>query len=302
MIYLVLEVYPSIAIIVDEEGRFFKAANLGYEVGEKIVDPVIMRPVKKSNPLQLRKPVIGALIGSAAAILVFFGLRLFTQSGFDTVVHATIYMTINPAVRMDINAEDQVIELTGTNQDGRALIRNYDARRKDKLEVTEDLLNRAQSFGFLSEDGEVVILLDTEDDEAFQKYGLEFRGALNHYVVEHPDLSIRIERWEDTATDESSTTEKQTIPPAETTKTKEMTDVTRPTSSVATSPAPVVTTPVVTTTATIVSTTTASPTTTTVAPTTSTTAVPVPVPTEDNDDWDDDDWDDDDDDDQEDDD
>ena len=58
MIYLVLEVYPSIAIIVDEEGRFFKAANLGYEVGEKIVDPVIMR-LSKNRPLQLHRTVIG---------------------------------------------------------------------------------------------------------------------------------------------------------------------------------------------------------------------------------------------------
>ena len=37
MNYLVMEVHPAYAVVLDEEGRFLKAANLRYQVGEKCV-------------------------------------------------------------------------------------------------------------------------------------------------------------------------------------------------------------------------------------------------------------------------
>ncbi|HHX38219.1 MAG TPA: hypothetical protein GX717_09605 [Clostridiaceae bacterium] len=228
MIYLVLDVYPSIVIIVDEEGRFYKAANLGYEVGEKITDPVIMRPAKRTQRRSVRTPVIGTLVGIAAALLLFFGWRLITANPFDTTIQASIYMTINPAVRMDVNAAGEVIDLSGNNEDGRRLIRGYDARGKDKLIVTLDLLDRATEQGFLNDEGEVLLQLDTADDQIFQVYGLEFREALNRYAETGPTITVRIEHWSketaDTSTQQATSSPTATSTPSvETTATVEST-------------------------------------------------------------------------------
>ena len=43
MKYMVMECRPSYAILLDEEGCFKKAANLHYEVGQIVEEPVLMR-------------------------------------------------------------------------------------------------------------------------------------------------------------------------------------------------------------------------------------------------------------------
>ncbi len=45
MKYLVMEVHPAYAVVLDEEGRFLKAANLRYQVGDTV-----------QNIVELRKP------------------------------------------------------------------------------------------------------------------------------------------------------------------------------------------------------------------------------------------------------
>ena len=40
MSYLVMECHPGYAVLLDEEGRFLKAANLRYETGQTVYDPV----------------------------------------------------------------------------------------------------------------------------------------------------------------------------------------------------------------------------------------------------------------------
>ena len=44
MNYLVLETHPAYAVLLDEEGRFLKAANLHYQVGDTVQNIVELRP------------------------------------------------------------------------------------------------------------------------------------------------------------------------------------------------------------------------------------------------------------------
>lgn len=43
MSYLVMECHPGYVVLLDEEGRFLKAANLRYETGQTVYDPVLMK-------------------------------------------------------------------------------------------------------------------------------------------------------------------------------------------------------------------------------------------------------------------
>ena len=42
MSYLVMECHPGYAVLLDEEGRFLKAANLRYETGQTVYDPCLL--------------------------------------------------------------------------------------------------------------------------------------------------------------------------------------------------------------------------------------------------------------------
>ena len=49
MNYLVMECHTSYAVLLDEDGRFVKSANLNYEIGQTVRNPVLMRdkPLEK---------------------------------------------------------------------------------------------------------------------------------------------------------------------------------------------------------------------------------------------------------------
>ena len=43
MKYMVMECHTGYAVLLDEEGRFWKAADLHYEVGQTVENPVLMK-------------------------------------------------------------------------------------------------------------------------------------------------------------------------------------------------------------------------------------------------------------------
>ena len=184
MSYLVMECHPGYAVLLDEEGRFLKAANLRYETGQTVYDPVLM----KETPERQRHTVrwIGSGIAAiAACFLLFFGIGYY-QNYIQP--YSSIYLTINPEVQMDLNRQGTVVGLTGTNEDGETLLEGYNGKGKDKVTVADELVDRAIEMGFLSEGGRISFSIDSPDEALFQKYGTELRTK----VTEHLDGRITI--------------------------------------------------------------------------------------------------------------
>ena len=67
-----MEVHPAYAVVLDEEGRFLKAANLRYQVGDTVRDIVELRRPKEKRPA-LWKPLSGVAGLAACLCIVFFG-------------------------------------------------------------------------------------------------------------------------------------------------------------------------------------------------------------------------------------
>ena len=73
MKYLVMETHPAYAVVLDERGRFLKAANLHYQVGETVEDVVELRLPSARRRLRPAWGVVGALAAAACLCLGFFG-------------------------------------------------------------------------------------------------------------------------------------------------------------------------------------------------------------------------------------
>lgn len=187
MKYLVMETYHSYAVLMDEEGRFVKTANPGYEIGQTVENPVLMR----SEPLEkLKKPkkVIRALTMIAAVLALFFGVNYY-QNNYQT--DSSIYMAINPEVQMLLNKKGEVFEVKGRNIDGKKLVNNFEKTSSDKSVISNELIDLAVEMGFLSDGGRVSIGIDAADQETFKEYGIELRKALEgreSIVIEITDL------------------------------------------------------------------------------------------------------------------
>ena len=191
MKYIVMECRPSYAIVLDEEGRFLRTANLRYEVGQTVEHVVLMREQKA---LSVRLRVLAGAAGAAAACLALTLGAGYYQTYVRTYSH--IYMSINPDVQMDLNRKGTVVGLSGMNADGQALLADYDGKGKDKTLVADELIDRALDMGFLTAGGQVAFLIDAPEEEIFEAYGIELRTRVGKQLEGSVPFDIVIMEYE----------------------------------------------------------------------------------------------------------
>ncbi len=73
MKYIVMECRFSYAVLLDEDGKFLKAANLGYQVGQTVYDPVLVGAYRyRPSVTRLIARVAGLIL---LAVAIFWGVR-----------------------------------------------------------------------------------------------------------------------------------------------------------------------------------------------------------------------------------
>ena len=161
MNYLVLETHPAYAVLLDEEGRFLKAANLRYQVGDTVQNIVELRQPKAKSPAAWM-PLAGLAGLTACFCLVFFG---WYQPNFTA--YGTLRIQINPDVEMTVSRTDRVLDLEGLNAGGEELIEGYSYQGKDRETAADELVERAIHMGYLA-DGDTVSITVTSADADWQ--------------------------------------------------------------------------------------------------------------------------------------
>lgn len=156
MKYLVMECGLSYAIVLDEQGRFLKVANLNYQVGQK-VEHII--PLKKREKISIRK-VATAL--AAAACICLISLLTFQFLLFPV---GTVQLSINPCVAMRVNRLHYVVGLEGVNEDGKDLIEGVSYSWKRVEEVSDELADKAVQMGYLSQGGQIRLSVDSDNKD-----------------------------------------------------------------------------------------------------------------------------------------
>lgn len=157
MTYLVMEVHPAYAVVLDSQGRFLKVANLHYQVGQQ-VDRVVPLSTPSQSHVVPWKPLVG--LGSLAACLclVFFG---YYRPNF--LPYGTLRIQINPDVQLTLSHTQRVLGLEGLNEDGWDLIEGYSYHNKSQDTVAQELVERAMEMGYLSDGDTICITVDSSD-------------------------------------------------------------------------------------------------------------------------------------------
>ncbi|WP_277258517.1 anti-sigma-I factor RsgI family protein [Merdimonas faecis] len=185
--YLVMETHPAYAILLDNEGRFVKAANCGYERGDRLESAVLLRYPQDARAKRRRR--IRMAVSLAACIcLAIFGVE---QYRYVFVPYGKIQMEINPGVEMEVSRSGRVVELNGTNADGKSLIDGYEYEGKDRYEVADELADRAIEMDYLANGGEIVITADAQSAKWVQVSEREIQEELEGHLAEY-DISIVI--------------------------------------------------------------------------------------------------------------
>ncbi len=155
MKYLVMECHPGYAVVLDEQGRFLRAANLNYQVGQTLTHIEQLHEVEDAGHAGRRR-YLRILAAAACLCLVLFGGARLTLAPYGVV-----HMQINPEVEITVNRFDYVLQLSGVNPEGQALVQDYTSAWKKVDQVADDLTDRAMSMGYLNAGGEIHLAVES---------------------------------------------------------------------------------------------------------------------------------------------
>lgn len=188
MKYMVMECHPGFAVVLDEQGRFLKVVNRNYTVGQQVTEVIALQLPETASKTKNRNRWIYSL-SAMAACLVLIVVSVFSSV---QVPYASVYMAINPEVRIDVNQKDVVVGLDGVNADGKDLIEGYSYQRKDLNLVMDELVDRAIDMGYLHEGGQISLTLDAENDEWIVANSGALSAHLNDYLKEKISVTIEV--------------------------------------------------------------------------------------------------------------
>jgi len=185
MTYLVMECHPSYAIVLDNEGRMIKAANLGYQEGQ-VVGEIIAQQVPKV-PILLR---LAPLAAAACLCLAVLGGGAYGAYGMP---YGTVEVRINPDVKMSVSYMDRVVGLEGVNEDGKKLIDQVPYKGRNSEYMTGILVERAMEMGYLSEGGNVYVAASGGSERWKEKRADAIRTGLDALLKDSMPVEVHVE-------------------------------------------------------------------------------------------------------------
>lgn len=192
MKYIVMECHPAYAVLLDSEGRFVKACNKNYETGQYVSDPVLIKDDDNmlDNVMRIdrrRKITKYSIVAACIVFLLCFNVfRLFL------VDHTSLYIIINPEIRIDMNRIGQVISVEAENSDGAALLAECNTDSKDKLTVCRNIIKTAYDTGYIGAGGKICVYIDSPDDENFREIGTRLSEGLASFTEGEYSADIEI--------------------------------------------------------------------------------------------------------------
>ena len=184
--YMVVETHSAYAVVLDNSGRFIKTANPGYEVGDTI-DKVI--PLLYPQDKKRRKNTIIRLAASLAACICLCAFGIYEYQYMYTE-YGTVHMQINPEIEISLSRSGRVLDVSGENADGEALLENFSYSGKDKETLVDELADLAIEQNYLAEGGQIAVSVDARSDIWADRVEQEILDELNRYLQ---DQGITVE-------------------------------------------------------------------------------------------------------------
>lgn len=151
MEYLVLECHPAYAVLLDEAGRVVRGANLGYEVGQRVTEVLLM---EEDAPKTQRTAPAGRMVRRAVGVLAAcLCLVLLVGGLFLRTAHARVELYLGPAASLEVDRDGTVVAVTALNPEGETLLSGYEGAGKSAETVCRELMELVQREDFAPPEG-----------------------------------------------------------------------------------------------------------------------------------------------------
>lgn len=131
-----------------------------------------------SGKVRYLKPTLALLSAAAIFLFAFVNWQMTTQW-----VDSMVYLDVNPSLALETNRRDQVIRLSGLDDESQALIEGLDYKGKSLEAVAAELLDRLVLQGYVSSSEPAILLsVFNEDPEKRSRQLTELDQAIHAYL------------------------------------------------------------------------------------------------------------------------
>ena len=168
MEYIVMECHFSYAVLLDENGRFYKAANRSYEVGQRVKDPVIVDVINANKRAKKR-----SILRLSILLLVLLFVFLAVFAVFASHRTATVTLDVGERVTLRSNFLGNVKDADNVSISGKE-----NSTSQKVWDIAANVIADAERSGEL-EDGRVSINVSAKDND----FGEEIGERIAHKVA-----------------------------------------------------------------------------------------------------------------------
>ena len=159
MKYLVMECHTGFAVLMDEESRFHKAANMHYEVGQTVTNPVLLTD---DRGISVKKNTIMKIAAAAACLLMISGVGIryyLTHRAAESVV-----MVIEETqYEMQLNRSGEVIRVLSSSG-GQTVEESFTVKPKSAADTVNELLKKQKNEKELADGDTVEVIIEAENE------------------------------------------------------------------------------------------------------------------------------------------
>jgi hypothetical protein len=174
---MVMERHKGYAVLMSEDSQFVKAADLHYEVGQTVTDPVIMAS-DDNSPSAVRRTVIKIAAAAACiAVTVFSGYQFYSRNMTD-------YIRISSSaagIEIHVDKSGSVVALTSDTPYGKEIIRQYrkqNISRSDRADVANELLAIQIKQGYIPQGDTIELYVDADNTNELDSYRNEIEKEI----------------------------------------------------------------------------------------------------------------------------
>lgn len=173
-----------------EDGQFVRIPDNDYSIGQEIT--LLRRPVEKKKKQSTFRRKIAAIAASAV---------LIATVGGGGIVYATPYGTVsidvNPSIEYTINRFDRVLQVTGVNEEGQAVINAIGRNKLLNRTINTALsttINQMEADGYLTEEDDPVVL---SSETGSEQHSAELASSLEmHFSPQMEVYSLTVTQAE----------------------------------------------------------------------------------------------------------
>lgn len=181
MKYIVMECHEGYAVLMDEESRFVKSANLHYNVGQSVTDPILMDDDHRSGNIKMhitRFAAVAACIGVIATAGSMYYAR-------NLKPYSTITISADANIKMEINQKGKVIRIKSDDKNVQELLKDHNVKGKDILTAANEIIELEKEKGIISNGDTVNVYVDSETSDDYGSFKNDLENG-------NSDLNVKV--------------------------------------------------------------------------------------------------------------